>query len=133
MSIDPVTNITSVSEAQSLDSRLNVDKANLRSFAQRGWSATDSGTRPKQEIHGSPSSARSPEMTADEIQVQQDRQTHGRIVIRYLDHAGDVILQVPSAQVLGLQQAIEQALEQQAKLQTENNQAIDEGATTDGH
>lgn len=132
MSIDPVTNLTSISEAQSLDSELNAENPNLRSFAPRG-SATDSGTRPKREIHASPNGVPSPEMPADEIQVQQDSQTHGRIVIRYLDHEGEVILQVPSAQVLDLQQAIEQALEQQAKSRAESTIAIAKGAMTNGH
>jgi len=45
--------------------------------------------------------------------VQRDSQN--QIVIKYLDGSGKVIFQVPSAQVLALQHAIEQALEQQAQ------------------
>jgi hypothetical protein len=49
----------------------------------------------------------------DAVEVHRENGNH--IVIRYLDHAGGVILQVPSAQVLGLQNAIRQALEDQER------------------
>ncbi len=55
-----------------------------------------------------------------EIAVEVQRDEGSRIVIKYLNRSGRVILQVPSAQVLGLQKAIKQALEDQNKARTEN-------------
>lgn len=46
----------------------------------------------------------------DEVQVQRQNGFNGEIVIRYLDGHGDVILQVPSSQVLDLERSIEQDL-----------------------
>ncbi|HTS04380.1 MAG TPA: hypothetical protein VMP68_02275 [Candidatus Eisenbacteria bacterium] len=71
----------------------------------------DSGTQPKSETQTShdPSAAR--EMSQDEVCVQRDSGLNGQIVIRYLDSEGNLILQIPSSQVLGLAKAIEQALE----------------------
>ena len=53
------------------------------------------------------------ELPQDEVQVQRDSQN--QIVIKYLDGSGRVIFQVPSSQIVALQQAIEQALEDQAQ------------------
>ena len=56
----------------------------------------------------------SPQMPQDEVQVQRVNGAGGDIVIRYLDASGNLILQIPSSQVLGLARAVEQALEEQA-------------------
>jgi len=75
----------------------------------------NSGPEPTQEIRQRPQTSESSEIPKDEVQVQRDSESNGQIVIRYLDHSGQVILQVPSSQVLGLARAIERALEEQAK------------------
>ena len=49
------------------------------------------------------------------MQVQRDSQTNGEVVIKYLDHAGNLILQVPSSQMIGLARAIEEDFQQEAK------------------
>jgi len=54
-------------------------------------------------------------MPQDEVQVQRDSGTNGDIVIKYMDHFGNVVLQIPSSQVLGVAHAIDQELAQEAK------------------
>lgn len=74
-----------------------------------------SGTLPNQNIHRPQGADASAETTEDEVQVQRDSQTNGEIVIRYLDQTGNLILQVPSAQVLDVTRGITQALEKAIK------------------
>ncbi|MGC2447577.1 MAG: hypothetical protein WA477_08030 [Candidatus Sulfotelmatobacter sp.] len=57
----------------------------------------------------------SSELHRDEVQVQRESGTDGEIVIRYVDRFGDLVLQVPSAQVLGVSRAIDQELASEAK------------------
>ena len=76
---------------------------------------SDLGTRPKQETPDSPKSPAPAELPQDEVRVQHDSETNGTIVIEYMDHAGHVILQVPSSQVLGVARAIEEDFRQAAK------------------
>jgi uncharacterized FlaG/YvyC family protein len=54
-------------------------------------------------------------MSQDEVRVQRDSGVNSQIVIKYLDSKGNLILQIPSSQVLGLARAIEQALEDGAQ------------------
>jgi hypothetical protein len=57
----------------------------------------------------------SPEAQPDEVQVQQDSEIKDEIIIRYVNPAGNVILQIPSSQVLGVQRAIDQVFQQETK------------------
>jgi biopolymer transport protein ExbD len=59
------------------------------------------------------------ELPQDEVQVQRDSQN--QIVIKYLDGSGRVIFQVPSSQIVALQRAIEQALEDQVQRRSTAN------------
>jgi hypothetical protein len=54
-------------------------------------------------------------MPQDEVQVQRDPAGSGQIVIKYLDDKGNLVLQVPSSQLLGLARAIEQTFNEQAR------------------
>jgi hypothetical protein len=115
MSIDPVIAIDHTSDAQ--PPAATPRGAPSPEFpAQPSAPATNLGDRPKQEIHDPAQATPSPEMPQDEVQVQQDGRD-GKIVIRYLDGSGNLILQIPSAQVLGLARAVDQALAEQAKNQ----------------
>jgi hypothetical protein len=73
----------------------------------------DSGPPPIRQTKIPPNQKKSVELPQDEVQVQRDSQN--QIVIKYLDGSGKVIFQVPSSQIVALQQAIEQALEDQAQ------------------
>ena len=94
----------------------------------------NSGPGPRQEIRQRSQTSEPSETAKDEVQVQRDSESNGQIVIRYLDHAGQVILQVPSSQVLGLARAIERALEEQATRRSSVSQEreLGERRTTDG-
>lgn len=74
----------------------------------------NSGAEPKPVRHDPQRAPQSFELPQDEVQVQRDRETNNQIVIRYLDASGQLILQIPSSQVLGLARAIAQTFEEQA-------------------
>jgi len=73
-------------------------------------------------------------MPQDEVQVQRTNGASGDIVIRYLDAHGNLIVQIPSAQVLGLARAVERALEEQASRQSspDRDSLLNRGGTSDG-
>lgn len=80
-------------------------------------SSPNSAAKPKSETHENPRAPSTLEIPQDEVRVQRDNGVNGQIIIKYVDAGGDLILQIPSSQVLGLARAIEQALEEQAKAQ----------------
>ena len=132
MSINPVTDVKAGTEAESAEMPVR-GVASAASSQSKAQSIPISDVGPKQETPDPSTGTKPPEMPVDEVQVQQDSQTNGRIVIRYLDHAGELILQVPSSQVLGLARAVEQALEQQAKSRAQNEPQVAEGENAHGH
>lgn len=78
------------------------------------------------ELHLGPGAgdSRTPQSTAtlrvdsgaEEVEVQRDPLGSGQIVVRYLDKAtGDLILQVPSNQVLSVARGINQEFQREAK------------------
>jgi hypothetical protein len=126
MSINPATDVTYAIDTQLPGKQM---RAGESAPLQRP-PAPVLGVRPQRDFPDGSSEPISAETPVDEVQVQQ---TSGRIVIRYLDHSGDLILQVPSSQVLGLARAIEEALEQQTKSRGENSPEPVKGGTADGH
>ena len=95
----------------------------------------DSGTRLIQESHSAKLSATRPEMLQDEVQVQRTNDGRGDIVIRYVDPHGNLILQIPSSQLLGLARAIDHALEEQAsqKSNASGDSQSNRGGESDGY
>ena len=81
-----------------------------------------SGNLPKEEFHVPQNAARDPGLPRDVVQVQHDSATNGVIVIKYLDHSGKLILQVPSSQVLAMMRAIDRDFEQEAEGQANGAQ-----------
>lgn len=95
----------------------------------------NSGAEPKPVRHDLEHAPQSFELPQDVVQVQRDRETNNQIVIRYLDASGELILQVPSSQVLGLSRAIAQTFEEQAcarKSRDASNSEL-EGEKSRGH
>lgn len=94
-----------------------------------------SGLIPNRETHAPQSTPVAQEMPADEVQVQRDPGMNSEIVIKYLDGAGNVILQVPSSQVLEVARAIGQDFQEEAKTRASigGTQAISKGGETHGH
>ena len=81
-------------------------------------SSPDLGPKPKSETQQDQKPSVASEVPEDEVRVQRDNSMNGEIVIRYVDAGGNLVLQIPSSQVLGLARAIEQALEKQTKTHT---------------
>jgi hypothetical protein len=56
------------------------------------------------------------ELLPDVVEVHQDPDIKGQIIVQYLDQAHNVILQVPSNQELNVEHGIAQEFQQEAKL-----------------
>jgi len=115
MSINPAQVVGPESAAQPAES-------NSRALPAHGWtvpgqasSPPEAGNAPKQDINVSENKASSSELPQDEVQLQRDSQTNGDIVVKYMDHSGNVILQVPSTELLGLARSITEEFQSQAK------------------
>lgn len=72
-----------------------------------------SGRAPKQETAAVQDNSFTPKLHKGEVEVQRDMQSGGKIVVRYMDSSGDLILQIPTEQVLGIARAIDQDLERE--------------------
>ena len=127
MSINPVQRIEASQVSRVKAHARQQQPAPARSRAQQ----PDSGNLPKQEIRVLQNAAASFDMPQDVVQVQRDGGTNGVIVIKYLDHSGSVVLQVPSSQVLGMMRAIDQDFA--AKTKARSERADNEGANAHGH
>jgi hypothetical protein len=91
------------------------------------------GTSSKQESSSAQPAAASTELPQDEVQVLRDSQTNGEVVIKYLDHAGNLIVQMPSSQMLGVSRAIEQDFQAREKAQESENARAPESGKGDNH
>lgn len=114
MSINPVPG-TGPSEQAVLANPAARAPSPAASQPQTSFATPDSGPKPKSETHTSRDLPPPFEMSQDEVRVQRDSGVNSQIVIKYLDSKGNLILQIPSSQVLGLARAIEQALEDGAQ------------------
>jgi len=63
-------------------------------------------------------------MPQDEVEVQRDSAANDEIVIKYMDHSGNVILQVPSSQVLGVTRAIDQDFQREQRLRANTSAVV---------
>jgi hypothetical protein len=95
----------------------------------------DLGSPPEEETASTQNIPSLSEMPKDEVEVQRDGQTNGEIVVRYMDHAGNLILQVPSEQVLNVSRGIDQDLEREQEVRAKSEGTVegDEGGKSDGH
>src|SRR5579864_4399546 len=129
MSINPVTTLTNAAGTATANGR-----ASRSSSSAKASSQPDSGTKPREEIRSPQRTTDSAEMSKDEVQVQRVDGASGQIVIKYVDSSGDLILQIPSSQVLGLARAVEQALQEQAnrRIRANENAQLAKGENSDG-
>ncbi len=130
MSIDPVT---SIRPATAVASRATLPRDGAGLPSVRQISRSNSETTPVRENHSGKLTSEPPEMPRDEVQVQRTNDGSGDIVIRYMDPHGNLILQIPSSQVLALARAIERTFEQEASQESTGNLASRSGGTSDGH
>jgi hypothetical protein len=99
--------------------------------AEANSGQSDSGTYPKEKDRPAEHAAASSELPQDEVQVQRDSETNGEIVIRYLDHSGNLIVQMPSSQMLAVTRSIDQDFRERAK--DRENKATPEGEAGGNH
>jgi len=116
MSINRVLAISAISAPEAHSAELHLRAGTT---AHSNSIPPDSGPSPIRQRNIPPNPKKSVELPQDEVQVQRDSQN--QIVIKYLDGSGKVIFQVPSSQIVALQQAIEQALEDQAQRRSSAN------------
>jgi hypothetical protein len=118
MSINPVPIITPANTAELADGNLQ-----KRASVPQEQSPVQPipGTSSNQESGSVKASVASTELPQDEVQVLRDSQTNGEVVIKYLDHSGNLIVQIPSSQVLGVTRAIEQDFQVREKAQQSEN------------
>jgi hypothetical protein len=133
MSINPVSGIGANGEAHLAEANLRLGPARS-SAGEEDSTPPDPGTSPSPEVHNPQNVPLSPQLPQDEVQVQRDSGADNEIVIKYVDHSGNVILQVPSSEVLGLARAISEDLQQEAKARAASSAQTDgEGGKTHGH
>lgn len=131
MSINPVRAISQIVEARLANAAPR--SAPPSAPVEQKVSNPDAGTSPKAEVQAKQKASSSAELPQDEVHVQRDSQTNGDVVVQYTDHSGNLILQVPSPQVLGVGRAIEQDLRAEAKARTVATQADNEEGDKHGH
>jgi S-adenosylmethionine hydrolase len=136
MSINPVQNIEPATSFASHNS----PGAQSPTPAPARKVQADSGTLPDPEPGESQNVPSLSEVPKDEVEVQRDSQNNGEIVVRYVDHSGNLILQMPTEQVLNMTRAIDEDLERElqapAKVQeTKVQETVEghEGGKSDGH
>jgi len=131
MSIDPVPAIRPAPDSAIAGT---VVRGGAASPDPRPARPPDSGSKSIEELHSAKLTSETSEIPQDEVQVQRTNGASGDIVIRYLDAQGNLIVQIPSAQVLGLARAVEHALEEQAGRQSspDRDSLLNRGGTPDG-
>ncbi len=130
MSIAPVQSFPPVASEQEQNQRLGTSQSQVAPAEPQ----TVSESLPKQE----PSTARTVpstyELAQDVVEVHQDPEIKDQIIIQYLDHAKNVVLQVPSNQELSVERGIAQDFQDAAKLRATAASATagSEGGTSHG-
>ena len=94
-----------------------------------------SGTPSKEESSIKKNVPLTQELPQDVVEVHQDPESKGQIIIQYLDQAKDVVLQVPSQQELSVERGIARESQQAAKLRASESAAAarNEGEKTHGN
>jgi hypothetical protein len=106
MAFNPVPGIGPADPTQSAAADQRVSATQAPASTTEHSSASDSGTSSESETNRPSSASLSNQLPQDEVQLLRDQQTNGDIVIKYLDGSGNVVLQVPSSQVLGVSRSI---------------------------
>src|SRR5579863_2311359 len=113
MSINPVQAISQIVEERLANN--NARPAQSPVPAAVPPNNPNAGTSPKPEVRQPEAASAGAELPHDVVHVQRDNQADGAVVVRYTDHAGNLILQVPSTQVLDIARDIEQDFRTEAK------------------
>ena len=92
-----------------------------------------SGSVPKPETPAAKNVPANYELPRDVVEVHQDPASKGQIIIQYLDKAGNVVVQVPSAEELSVERGIADEFQQAAKLRASDITAAAETAGGKSH
>lgn len=115
MSIGPVQSPGADGGTQSADANVRSARSQPAPAPAPAQEQPDSATVQKQEIQHAQNVAAESERLQDVVQVQRDSQLADQIIIKYMDQTtGQMILQVPSTQVLGVARGIAQDFQQEA-------------------
>ena len=68
----------------------------------------DAGNVSKQEAQTAHGSFVTTQLPEDEVELQHDSELENELIVRYVDGSGNLIVQVPSGQMLSVQQGIMQ-------------------------
>jgi hypothetical protein len=136
MSIGPIQSFPPAENAQAVNPRQDSGHAEARPEPGAAEEAAQpvSGPLPKQETSTAKSAPSTYELPEDVVEVHQDPETKGRVIIEYLDPAKNVILQVPSSEELNVERGIAQDFQAAAKLRASAGTAAanDKGEKTHG-
>ena len=130
MIINPVQSFGTESGTQvpAANVRVSRPQASPLSVTVSAQEQPGSGTLPNQEVQRAQKVAAESEGPQDVVQVQHDSQIADEVIIKYtVEATGRVILQVPSAEVLGVARGISQDLRQEAKLESSSAATAVEG------
>jgi hypothetical protein len=139
MSINPVLILDQAQFADANSRRQQPLPASTVNFGKTSSGQTNSGqpnagTPPKQEVLTPQNALAFTELPQDEVQVQRDNWIDGEIVVKYLNPAGDVILQIPSSQLLGMARSIGQDFQKAAQARANADAPREkQGGETHGH
>lgn len=81
--------------------------------ATNTFTRSPQGNVPKQESPALKEVSSAPSTPQDEVQLQRDTQLEDELIVRYVDKAGNLILQVPSEQTLNLERSIAAEFQQE--------------------
>jgi hypothetical protein len=74
-----------------------------------------SGTGPERQTLPAQRVSSTYELPQDEVEMHQDPDVKGQIIIDYLDQAKNIVVQVPSSEELNVERGIAQELQDEAK------------------
>jgi hypothetical protein len=108
MSISPVESYGSIGDASIANtpstSRHTQPQAQTENTTQTY--PPNAGKNSKEEPQSSATSSIASPLPEDEVELQRDSELENELIVRYVDKAGNVVLQVPGQQMLSVQRAI---------------------------
>ena len=113
MSIAPIDSFSAVSNQQLENA--NASSGSAQSRSQQS-AAPVSGTLPEQESSVATNVPSAYKLPEDVVEVHQDPDIKGQIIVQYLDQTGSVIVQVPNTEELSVERGIAEEFEASAKL-----------------
>ena len=136
MTIGPVDSFPPAKSVQAANTSVGSGRAQAspESGAVQEAAQPVSGTLPKQESSVAENVPSTYELPQNEVEVHQDPETKDQIIIQYLDHAKNVILQVPSNEEPSVERGIAREFQTAAKLRQSARTAAagSEGEQTHG-